>query len=451
MQEKEKTNTRINFKSDSFKKYFKNTSWLLVEKIIRVILGAFVIISVTNYLGPANFGLYSYALSFAGIFTVISTLGIDSILTRELIKEPEKKDSFLGTGIGLKFIGAFLSLLILLIAILFTEQDRFTNILIFVIAAAPIFQSFNVVDFFFQSKVLSKYSVIVQSSSFIIASIIKLLLIAFHASLLYFAIFTTAEYIFLAAGFVIMYKSRGQKISSWKFEKTIAYRVLKDSWPLILSGVVITIYMKIDQVMIKQMLGDTEVGYYAAAVRLCEAWYFLPTIITTSLFPAIVNAKGNNEELYQSRLQKLYDLLAWAAIAIALPTTFLSNFIIEILYKPAFLPAAPVLTIYIWAGVATFLGVASSQYLITENFTKIAFIRTFIGMIINVVLNYILIPVYGINGSAIATLISYSAATFSIIFSKETREQSFMMFRAILFIDLFRGVNKLWQSPLTKD
>lgn len=446
MQEKKKINTRINFKSDSFKKYFKNTSWLLVEKIIRVILGAFVIISVTNYLGPASFGLYSYALSFAGIFTVISTLGIDSILTRELIREPEKKDLFLGTGFRLKFVGALLSLIILLIAIIFTEQDRFTNILIFIIAAAPIFQSFNVVDFFFQSKVLSKYPVIVQSSSFIIASIIKLLLIALHAPLIYFAIFTTAEYIFLAAGFVIIYKSRGQKISSWKFEKTIAYKILKDSWPLILSGVVITIYMKIDQVMIKQMLGDSEVGYYAAAVRLCEAWYFLPTIITTSLFPAIVNAKSLSEELYQSRLQKLYDFLAWAAIAIALPTTFLSGFVIDLLYKPEFTPAASVLTIYIWAGVVTFLGVASSQYLITENFTKIAFIRTLIGMIVNVILNFILIPVYGITGSAVATLISYSAATFSIAFDKDTRSQSFMMLKAILFFDLFKIFNKKWRS-----
>lgn len=446
MQESKDINTRINFKSDSFKKYFKNTSWLFIEKIIRVVLGAFVIISITNYLGPSDFGLYSYALSFAGIFTVISTLGIDSILTRELVKDPEKNNLLLGTGFGLKFIGALISILLLAVAVIFTSHDKTTNLLIFVIAAAPIFQSFNVVDFFFQSKVLSKYSVIVQSSSFILSSVIKLSLIFLHASLLSFAIFTTAEYVFLAAGYVLMYRSRKLNISEWKFELNTGLRILKDSWPLILSGVVITIYMKIDQVMIKQMLGNAEVGYYAAAVRLCEAWYFLPTIITTSLFPAIVNAKKISEQLYQSRLQKLYDLLAWAAILIALPTTFLSGFIIEILYKPEFLPAAPVLTIYIWAGVATFLGVASSQFLITENFTKIAFVRTFIGMIVNVILNFLLIPVYGISGSAAATLISYSVATFSIVFDKDARQQSLMMVKAILFLDLFKIFNKKWRS-----
>lgn len=446
LEKPEEINTKINFGSAPFKRYFHNTSWLFFEKIIRVVLGAFVIISITNYLGPKDFGLYSYALSFAGLFTVIATLGLDSILIRELVKTPELKNELLGSGFILKFIGAFISVLLLAVAVIFTSHDSFTNLLIFTIAVAPVFQSLNVVDFFFQSKVQSKNSVIVQSSSFFVTSVIKLLLIYFEASLLSFAIFTTAEFILLAIGYVIMYKSKSLKIFSWRFNKNIAKTLLIDSWPLVLSGVVITIYMKIDQVMIKQMLGDYEVGIYASAVRLCEAWYFLPAIITASLFPAIVNAKKVNENLYQNRLQKLYDLLAWAAIAIAVPTTFLSKFIIEILYKPEFLPAASVLTIYIWAGVAVFLGVASSQYLIAENFTKTAFYRTFIGMVVNVILNFILIPIYGITGSAAATLISYSAATFSIIFDRQTRGQSFMMLKAILFLDLFKIFNKKWRS-----
>lgn len=443
---KDRINTKINFRSDSFKKYFRNTGWLFIEKIIRVILGAFVVISITNYLGPADFGLYSYALSFAGIFTIIATLGIDSILYRELIHNPENKDTLLGTGIGLKFIGTVISIILLSIAIIFTNQDKFTNLLIFIIALSPIFQSFSVVDNFFQSKVLSKYSVIALSTSFILSSAIKLLLIIIKASLLSFVIFTTAEYAFLAVAYLIIYKRRKLNISAWKFEKKLAIDILKDSWPLILSGIVITVYMKIDQVMIKQMLGDSEVGYYASAVRLCEAWYFLPIIITTSLFPAIVNAKKTNEKLYLSRMQKLYDILAWASIGIALVTTFFSKDIIAILYRPEFNPAAPVLTIYIWAGVAVFLGVASSQFLITENFTKIAFYRTFIGMVINVFLNLILIPKYGIVGSAFATLISYTVATFSIFSDKRTRKQSLMMIKAIIFVDLLKIFNTKWRS-----
>jgi O-antigen/teichoic acid export membrane protein len=200
--------------------------------------------------------------------------------------------------------------------------------------------------------------------------------------------------------------------------------------------------MKIDQVMIKNFMEIKEVGYYAAAVKLCEAWYFVPMAVSTSVFPAIVNAKQTSEKLYLNRLQKLYDFLAAIAIIIAIPVTFLSGFIIDILFGPKFQPAASVLTIYIWAGVATFLGVASSQYLIAENLTKLSFYRTLIGMIINVILNLYLIPVYGINGAAIATLISYSLATLSIGFTKKTSNQISMMFKSILFINIIKEVIK---------
>jgi O-antigen/teichoic acid export membrane protein len=173
-------------------------------------------------------------------------------------------------------------------------------------------------------------------------------------------------------------------------------------------------------------------------VRLSESWYFIPVAISNALFPAVVNAKAISKEIYLSRLQKLYDILAWIAICIAIPVSFLSNQIITILYGKEFLPASPVLTIYIWAGVAVFLGVASSQFLVTENLTKISFYRTTLGMITNVILNLIMIPKYGIVGSAIATLISYSIAVISIVSFKNLSKIFTMMLRAILFVDLFK-------------
>ena len=167
--------------------------------------------------------------------------------------------------------------------------------------------------------------------------------------------------------------------------------------------------------------------------------------ITASLFPAIINAKQISEKLYLSRLQKLYDLMAWMAILIALPVTFFSKEITFILLGAKYLPSAPVLTIYIWAGVATFLGVASSQYLITENLTKLSFYRTLIGLIVNVILNLILIPKIGIIGSAVATLVSYSMATISIGFTKRTYHQLVMMMQSILFINMFKFIVLKWQ------
>lgn len=444
-EDSENIDTKINIGSESFKKYFTNTSWLFFEKIIRLVVTFIVGILIIRYLAPNEFGLLSYAMSFVGIFAAVSSLGIDSILTRELVKSPDQRDLLLGTAFTFKLLGAAISIILLLTVLPFMANNALTNIMILIIASATFFQSFNVIDFYFQSRVTAKYSVYAQSSAFLLGSIIKILLIVFNAPLIYFAIVILIEAILLASGFIIVYKKRGLSLFEWKSNKIIGFNILRDSWPLILSGIIITIYIKIGQVLIKELMNETEVGYYGAAARLCEAWYFVPMAITASLFPAIINAKQISEKLYLSRLQKLYDLMAWMAILIALPVTFFSKEITFILLGAKYLPSAPVLTIYIWAGVATFLGVASSQYLITENLTKLSFYRTLIGLIVNVILNLILIPKIGIIGSAVATLVSYSMATISIGFTKRTYHQLVMMMQSILFINLFKFIVLKWQ------
>ncbi|HHD92551.1 MAG TPA: flippase, partial [Candidatus Portnoybacteria bacterium] len=223
------------------------------------------------------------------------------------------------------------------------------------------------------------------------------------------------------------------------FRIQTAISLLKDSWPLILSGVAITIYMRIDQVMIQNMLGSKEVGYYAAAVKLSEAWYFIPMAITSSLFPAIINAKKKGEALYYSRLQRLYDLVVWIAVAIALPTTFLAPWIIKILYGNAYLPAANALRIYIWAGVFISLLVSSGSWLVNENFTKIALYRNASGSIVNILLNIYLIKGYGIEGATFATLISYFIAGYLFdLFSLKTRHTFWLKTKALNIIRIVK-------------
>ncbi|MFN3872736.1 MAG: flippase [Ignavibacterium sp.] len=433
-------NTKINFGSETFKRYFANTSWMFAEKIFRTLVAFFVGIYVARYLGPDQFGLLNYAISFAGLFTSFANLGMDSIVVRELVKTPDKRNEILGTVFRLRLIGSFVTISLVTLTAFLIKEPSFNLLLIVIIASATIFQSMGVVEQFYQSRVEARYNVIAQSGSFFIASILKILLVIFNQPLLYFAIVQTLESIFLAVGYYSVYRKNKFSLSEWKFNSQTAVKLFKDSWPLVLSGVVIAIYMKIDQVMIKNFMDTRDVGYYAAAVKLCEAWYFVPMAISASVFPAIVNAKQISEKLYLSRLQKLYDFLAAIAIAIAIPVTFLSDFIINILFGIKFQPAASVLTIYIWAGVATFLGVASSQYLITENLTKLSFYRTLIGMIVNVVMNLFMIPAYGIDGAAIATLISYTIAVFSIYIDKKSRDQFIMMLKAMLLINSFKYI-----------
>ncbi|MEJ2193916.1 MAG: oligosaccharide flippase family protein, partial [Ignavibacteriaceae bacterium] len=246
--------TKINFSSNSFKKYFANTSWLFTEKIFRLLVSFIVTVLVIRYLGPAEFGLLSYAISFYGLFATLSVLGLETITIRELVKTPAQRDNLLGTVFILRLIGAVGTIILIALTLLFSREDSFTSLLILIISISLIFQSFNVVDYYFRAEVKAKYSVYVQFISVIITSILKIILIIIKAPLIYFAVVYSAEFIITAIGFTLVYKKVGLKLSPGKFKKSIALQLLKDSWPLILTGVVVSIYMKVDQVMIKNML-----------------------------------------------------------------------------------------------------------------------------------------------------------------------------------------------------
>ncbi|MBA2846980.1 O-antigen/teichoic acid export membrane protein [Methanococcus maripaludis] len=424
-----------NLKNDKgFMTYFKNTSWLFSEKILRIFLGLFVGVWVARYLGPEQYGLFSYAQSFVVLFSALATLGLDGIVVRELVTDESKRDVLLGTSFLLKLIGSIILLSFLAVAVNFTSNDIYTNSLIFIIASATIFQSFNVIDFYFQSKVLSKYVVFSNTISLFISSIIKVILILNNAPLIAFAVVVLFDAVILSFGLIYFYNHKNLSFKTWKFDKNVAVNLLKDSWPLILSGIVITIYMRIDQVMIKEMLGAFEVGQYAAAVTLSEGWYFIPTVICSSLFPAIIYAKKVSEELYYKRLQKLYIMMVWIAIAVALPITWLAEFIVNLIYGSEYILSSNVLKIYVWAGIFVFFGSAWSKWMILENLQKTVIKLQLLSLLTNLVLNYILIPKYGIEGAALSTLISYASGHtfYALLFNNQ--KIAYKMFWKSLFV-----------------
>ncbi|MEI6543566.1 MAG: flippase [Methylococcales bacterium] len=417
-----------------FRRYFANTSWLFAEQLLRMVAGLLVGIWVARYLGPEQFGIFSYAIAFTSLFNSIAKLGLDGIIVRDLVKEAEKRDIYLGTAFWLKLLGALLMLGIVAIAMQLTSSDPLTNLYILIIASGAIFQSFEVVDFYFQSKVLSKFVSICKMAQLFISSLLKLYFIYTGAELIYFVLVTLLDQVTLALSLYIAY--RFQELGSFyvHFNKAIAKQLLKDSWPLIFSGLVIMIYMRIDQIMIKEMLGERDVGLFSAAVRLSEVWYFIPVIISTSLFPSIVNAKKISDKLYDTRLRRLYTFMIWLAIMIALPMTFLSNWLVTLLYGEAYREAGQILMIHIWAGVFVFMGVASSKWFISEGLQRHLTINTVAGAIMNILLNIFLIPKYGIYGAAIATVMSQALASYFMnILFKLTRLNFFRLTRSVVF------------------
>lgn len=395
-----------------FQRYAANTTWLMAEQILRIIAGILVGIWVARYLGPQQFGVFSYVLAFTTIFGGIAKLGLDGIVVRELIHQPKLQNTYMGTAFWLKVIGAVMVTVFIACIVPFTSNDATTNLYIFIIAGGLFFQSFEVVEFYFQSQVLAKLISICKVIQLIFSSIIKVYLVLIQADLFWFVCVTSLDMFSLALSYFIAYRIKGNTSFFKCFDVEIAKKMLKDSWMLVFSSLVVMIYMRIDQIMIKEMLGDYEVGIYSAAVKLSEAFYFIPVLLAASVFPAIINARKESAALYQKRMQRLYTFLIWVAIIVALPMTLLSKWLIMLLYGEAYLPAGQVLMIHIWAAVFVFMGVAFSKYLLAENLQTIAFQRTLLGAIANVCLNFILIPKYGLKGAATATLLAQFMANY---------------------------------------
>jgi len=393
-------------------KYFKNTSWLFIEKIIRIMISIFMSVWIARYLGPEQFGLLSYVQSFVGLFSAISILGLDSIVVRELVKYKDNQNILLGTAFLLRIIGAFAMIFIITIAMYFTSNNQYTNILIYIIASATILQSFNVIDMFFQSEVLSKYVVFANAISLFISTIVKIILLTMEAPLISFAWIVLFDSFILTAGLIYFYIKNKHALITWKFDKNIAISLLRDSWPLIFSSVAIMIYMRIDQIMIKEMLGDISVGLYAVGIKFVEALYFIPMIITSSLLPAIIKLKENNAHEFQDKFQNLMTLMFWGSVLIIIPLYLYAADIILLFFGKEYLESYSVTEVYCWIFLFTSLGVTSSRWLLVENMQKFAMYRTYLGLVINIILNYILIPKYGIVGAAYASLISQIIASY---------------------------------------
>jgi O-antigen/teichoic acid export membrane protein len=412
-----------------------NTGWLLTDKIIRMGVGLFVGIWLARYLGPEQFGLLSFAGAFVALFSAFSTLGLDGIVVRDIVRDPTVKEETLGTAFLLKLCGGIFTFLVVLSAIAFIRPgDSLTHWLVGIMAAGMIFQAFDAIDFWFQSQVQSKYSVYAKNFAFLIISVVKIFLILRQASLIAFAWAGLVEIIIGSAWIMFAYQITGHNVRDWRSSYKRAQSLFKDSWPLLMSGVAIMIYMRIDQVMLALMAGDLEVGIYSAAVRLVEAWYFIPMVVVSSVFPSIVEAKSMSEDLFYDRLQKLYNFMVLVSYIIALPVTLLAGWIIELLFGPPYGKAGPMLAVFIWSVLFTNLGVARSTFLTTMNWTKIHMMTVSLGCIINVGFNYFLIPRYGGMGAVIASCLAYWFAVHGACFLyKPLFKTGYMLTKAIIY------------------
>ncbi len=389
-----------------------NINWLFLGRIGNMLVALGVGVWVARYLGPEQYGTMNYCVALLSLLSVFSTLGLNSVIIRDLVQEPSHEPQIMGSALLLKFVGTLIQggAAVVLITILRPGDTEYLYF-IAIVAVGYLFKVLDIIDFWFQSRLEAKYIVFSQLSSTVIVGAVKVGLILLLAPLVAFIWMAPLTMALAALGLIIFYKARTKiKRISWKPRVATIKSLGRDSWPLALSTLAVVMYMKIDQVMIGQMVDEEALGIYSVAVRLSEAWYFLPGAVAVSVFPALIRAREKSREMYLDRLQTLFDVFFWFSAVVALAIFFLSGFIVDLLYGVEYSGAAQILSLHIWSGIFVFMGMASSRYLVAENLMKISLYRTLAGVIVNFGLNLFLIPEYGGVGAAWATLISYAVS-----------------------------------------
>ncbi|GAB3900637.1 flippase [Larkinella knui] len=411
--------------------YFFNTSWLFFEQIVRMSVGLFVGVWVARFLGPAQFGILNYAQSLVGLFGAIATLGLNNIVIRELVKKRIDKNVLLGTAFLMKLIGGFFVVVLLTLAINIIPTDFYTKFIVLIVASSTIFQSFNVIDFFFQAKVKSKFVVYVNFIVLLICTPVKVALLVIKAPLEAFAFVAVLESIVSAVGLIFFYRSNKEDIREWKFDKSVSIALLKDSWPLILSSISISIGMRIDQVMLKSFMNETTVGFYAVGVKFAEIFNFIPMIISQSIYPKIVGMDLDKE---RNTLVILIRYLFYGLVLLSLGVNIASSYAVTILYGQEYASSITVVNILIWSIPFTFLNIVTSTILQKLNKNTTILFRQLIIAAINILVNVILIPMYGIEGASFGTLLAdISLFIFGILIPNE-RWIFYLRMEAILLL-----------------
>jgi PST family polysaccharide transporter len=422
----------------NIKEIIFNTGWLFADRIVRMGLGLFVAAWVARYLGVQQFGTYNFASAFVGLFAPFSTLGLPSLVIRTITHKPDDKNQILGTVFCLQLLGGVITLALSVLVISLFRHDPLVVSIVFVLSMTGIFQAFDVIDYWFQSQLESKYTVFAKNAAYIVIALVQIVLINIHAPLIAFAAAYLGNSILGALGLILAYKIQGYSLWLWRWSLSLAKSLLRESWFLLLSGLAVMIYVKIDQVMLGAIRGNEEVGLYSAAARISEIWYFIPIAICSSVAPSIYSAKREaTEDFYFKKIEQLLRLLSLIAITISLPIAFLSEKIIVAMFGVDYSLASSMLSIHIWASLFVFMGVGASSWFISEGLTHFSFRNTLTGAIVNVLLNFILIPKYGGIGASVATLISYAiGSVFANFFSLKTRKIFLLQIKSVTFFRL---------------
>ena len=426
----------MNFSKLLRNKIVKNTGWLLIGKVIHILLSFFVGLITARYLGPAQYGLINYAAAYTTFFTAFCTLGINSVIVKNFIDYPEDEGESIGTAITLRLFSSVCSFLMIIGIVSFIDaSEPMTKTVVYLYCFSLIFQVFDTFHYWFQSKLMSKYTAITTMIAYIIASVYKIVLVIAGKSVLWFAVANSVDYCIVAIILFIFYKKHNGPKLIFSFQK--AKELLSVSCSYILSGMMVAIYGATDKLMLKQMLSTSEVGYYALAVSISTIWAFVLSAIIDSMKPPIMELHNTSKSDYLTMNKRLYAIVFYVSLFASLCIVIIAPLFVEIIYGKAYLPAVTPLRIAVWYVAFSYLGVARDAWVVCEKKQRYLKYLYLGSAVLNVVLNYLLIPVWGTAGAAAASLFTQiSTILIFPLFIKDFHPNVKLMVDAILL----RGV-----------
>jgi len=413
--------------------YLKSSGYLIAEKILRIILGFFVGIKIAQMLGPHDYGRYSYILAWVSILSVISKLGLDNVILK-IISTDSKVDDSMGTAILLRIFTSFIIIFSTSwLAYSFINDTELFKLII-ILSTSLIPESLTIFLQYLYYEAKGKVISMIYIFQFIISIIVKVYLIIIGAEIDAFIYALLFDSVVLGGCLIFVFGGRS-RVSLKNYQKSISLDLLSKGLPLMLSALAVVLYMKLDQFMINYFMGENALGVYSVSVKISESINFIPVIVTASVFPVLLNSRSESElKISSIRLHSMMFYLSLVLVGLLLTT---SNFVIKYLGKD-FSEAYDVLLLHCWSGIFVFWGLASTKWLVKKGLERFQLYRTASGLFVNLVLNIYLIPLFGLKGAALATIVSYSiAGLFFDIFFKQTRELFYIKINSINYKYLF--------------
>lgn len=409
----------------------QNASWIIVSKIIQSVLILIVGMLTARYLGPSDYGLVNYASSIASFAVPIAQLGLNNIMVQELVSDPKREGTVMGTALLMSSVSALLCMVGVAAFVFFANVNETKTLIVCVLySIVLLFQSMEMIQYWYQAKYLSKYTSIVSLAAYIVVSVYKIFLLATNKSVYWFAVSNAIDYMLISVVLLYLYKRLGgQKLI---FSLADARRMLKKSRPYIFSSLMVTIFAQTDRIMLKLMLGDASVGFYSAATSCVSITTFVYAAVIDSFRPRLFEYLKSSKERFNEGISTLYCVITYMCLAQCILETVFAPVIIRILYGKEYLPAVSTLQIVVWFLTFSFYGVVRNIWILAEGKQKYLWRINLLGALSNVVLNAILIPVWGCNGAAIASVITQFFTNVIVGFIiKPIRYNNTLMFRGL--------------------